>query len=79
MNSNELDLINKRFDDLRSELKSDLLDIKALIRVNTEHYRITHIDCNKRISVLEHFRTKIIGITSGVSLIVGLLVGRGLS
>ena len=75
MNPNELDLINKRFDDLRSEL----LDIKALVRENIEYYRTVKIDCNKRISVLEHFRTKIIGITSGVSLIVGLLIGKGIS
>jgi len=78
MTPSELELINKRFDDLRAELKSDLLDIKGLIRENTEHYRIVRVDCNKRITVLEHFRTKIIGITSGISLIVGLIIGRGL-
>ena len=75
MNPNELELINRRFDDL----KLDIQEIKQTLKEGTEHYRLIKIDCNKRMTVLEHFKTRILGITTGISLIVGLLVGRGLS
>jgi len=78
MNSNEFYLINKRFDDIRDEIKSELFDIKVTLKDIQTSYQTQKITCNNRITTLEHFKTKIIGITSGVSLIVGLLVGRGL-
>ena len=83
MNSNEFHLINqrfddvgKRFDDLRDELKSELSDIKGTLKDIQTSYQSQKFICNNRLTTLEHFKTRILGITTGVSLIAGLIIGK---
>ena len=76
MNSNEFYLINKRFDDIRDEIKSELSDIKVTLKDIQSSYQTQKFTCNNRITTLEHFKTRILGMATGVSLITGLIIGK---
>ncbi|NJD76943.1 MAG: hypothetical protein FIB08_07600 [Candidatus Methanoperedens sp.] len=76
MNTNELDLINQRIDDMRLDLKDDIEELKGLLIQHIETCQATRTNFGKRVGLLERFNSKVVGIASGASLIVGLLIGK---
>lgn len=78
MNKTELDLINQRIDDVRVDIKDDIEELKGMLSAHIELCQSTRSNFGKRVGLLERFNSKVVGIASGASLVVGLLIGKGI-
>ena len=79
----EAQLINQRIDDTHArldrttaEIRGDIEELKQLIIENRIQNENCKKECFKRLELLEHFKTKVLTIISGISLLSGLVIGR---
>ena len=83
MDNDETYQINVRMDDLKENMnqrfdifKEDLNEIKDYIKCQTNFCLDRKRVFDKRVSDLEHFKTKLLTIGTGLGLAIGIFVGK---
>lgn len=66
--------LNTRIEDTKSELRGDISELRKSVEGQLNTCITIRKDFNTRVSSLEHWRYKVVGIAVGVSFIIAILV-----